>query len=111
VPVLTQRPVESQSVRPEDLPMHVAPPDGVLLPKSVLILLIVFAVAALGIAFFAGFLFGKQTATEFSATSFNPHPKARPGQSIARGCGLIELRPHQFIFCRSPKLGAIPYAC
>jgi hypothetical protein len=35
-----------------------------MLPKSVLILLIMFALAALGCAFFAGFLFGKQTATE-----------------------------------------------
>jgi hypothetical protein len=42
----------------------------------VLILLIVFALAALGIAFFAGFLFGKQAATpsrEAVATELTTH--------------------------------------
>jgi hypothetical protein len=64
LPFLPQPAVGSPSVRSAELPSHAPARDGVVLPKSVLILLIVFALAALGVAFFAGFLFGKQTATQ-----------------------------------------------
>ena len=63
VPWLPQPTAGSPSLRSAELPARTAAPEGVVLPKSVLILLIVFALAALGCAFFAGFLFGKQTGT------------------------------------------------
>ena len=63
VPWLPQPTAGSPSLRPAELPARATAPEGVVLPKSVLILLIVFALAALGCAFFAGFLFGKQTGT------------------------------------------------
>ena len=61
---LSQPMSASPSVRPAELPARATVPEGVVLPKSVLILLILFALAALGCAFFAGLLFGKQSATE-----------------------------------------------
>jgi len=95
VPVLPQRAVDGPWDRTSELPARAAAPGGVLLPKSVLILLIVFALAALGIAFFAGFLFGKQTATE-------------SGEAVA-----TEMTPRAncFSLVKALQPGAFPHAC
>lgn len=69
VPFLPQLTAASPLLRPAELSARTAVPEGVVLPKSVLILLILFALAALGCAFFAGFLFGKQSANETRAAA------------------------------------------
>lgn len=95
VPFLPQPTAGSSSVRPAEMPARVTAPHGVVLPKSVLILLIVFALAALGCAFFAGFLFGKQTATE------------------ARKAAAVEAIPHtvRFTLLDFSQHGAISHDC
>jgi ribosomal protein S27E len=50
---------ESLAATELNVPLIEPPADGVTLPLSVLILSLVFALAALGLAFFAGFLLGK----------------------------------------------------
>ena len=116
VPWLPQPAAGTPSLRPSELPARAAAPEGVVLPKSVLILLIVFALAALGCAFFAGILFGKQIVTESRAASLNPLPQARRVQALACGCGLNEISlkaPPAKISLESDSSqpGAIPHAC
>ena len=95
VPFLPQPTAGGPALRPAELSARAAAPDGVVLPKSVLILLIVFALAALCCAFFAGFLFGKQTATE------------------ARSAAAVEAIQNtvSFTFVDFSQLGAIRHAC
>ena len=95
VPWLPQPTAGSPSLRPAELPARSTAPEGVVLPKSVLILLILFALAALGCAFFAGFLFGKQAAT------------------TAREAACVEPSPNtvRLTFGDPSQPGDISYAC
>jgi hypothetical protein len=116
VPVLPHRAIESVSAQSAGLLERAAAPGGVLLPKSVLVLSIVFALAALAIAFFAGFLFGKQTAAESRKASFNPPPQARAVQNHACGGGFNEASLRWWLddvstSSKFPLLGVVPHAC